>query len=232
MEPENSIESRLRAVQEETRIAVLAELLKPEVDPAPHLPAVEECLDHSSETVRHLAAVVLGRIGAPAVGSLTRALSPEQSVPVRTAAALGLAGIGPEAAPAVRELCRALTSPDENPRTAASVALAKIGAPAAASLRLLLRFTNPVVVEAAVSALAFIGPGAAEAIPDLESLATGASVPLQLALAAALVRTSGDPARGLPILLRFTGDADPVVRKKALDRTGELGAAAHPALPS
>ncbi len=99
MEPDNSIESGLRAVPEEARIAALAELLKPEVDPAPHLPAVDACLDHLSETVRHLAAVVLGRIGAPAVGPLIRALSLEQPVPVRTAAALGLAGIGSRGGP-------------------------------------------------------------------------------------------------------------------------------------
>jgi HEAT repeat protein len=231
MDADHSIESGLRSGAEETRVAALAELLKPEADPAPHLAAVDACLDHPSETVRHLASVVLGRVGAPAVGSLVRALSPAQPIPVRTAAALGLAGVGPDAAPAVRELCRSLTSSNETLRTTASVALSKIGAPAASSLRLMLRFTDQAVVAAAVSALGFIGPPAAEVIPDLDVLAAGAPLPLQLACAAALVSASGDPARGLPVLLRALGYADPEIRKQTLERIAELGEAGHSALP-
>ncbi len=230
MDSGNSIESDLRSGPEEARVAALAELVKPEARPVDYLAAVDACLDHPSEPVRHLASLVLGRIGAPAVGPLVRALNKAQPVPVRTAAALALASTGPDAAPAVRELCRALTSPDETLRTAASVALAKIGAPAVPDLRLMLRFSDPAVVAAAVFALGWAGPPAAEAVPDLEVLAAGASLPLQLACAAAVVRATGDPARGLPLLVRSLSDPDPAIRKQAVEKVGELGERAHPAL--
>ena len=152
-------------------LAALAGLLNPEVDPAPHMSGIAACLDHPEEPVRLLAAVVLGRIGAPAATSLIRALAPQQPTAVRQTAALGLASIGPPAAGAVRELCRCLTAPEEGLRNAAAVALAKIGAPAEPALRMMLRFTNPDALAAAVAALTIIGPPAAAAAPDLELLA-------------------------------------------------------------
>lgn len=212
-------------------LPALAGLLNPEVDPAPHLSGVATCLEHPEEPVRLLAAVVLGRIGAQAVPALVRGVLPEQPTSVRVIAALGLASAGPSAAGAVRELCRCLTSSDEGLRNAASVALGKIGAPAAAALELMLRFPDSGTLGAAVAALAMIGPPAAQTAGSLDALATRTPLPLQLACASALVRITGDPARGLPILLGALAAADPAVRKLSLDRIGELREAGGPAAP-
>ena len=217
--------------ESEQVLAALAGMLNPEVDPAPHLERVAACLDYPEEPVRLLAAVVLGRIGAPAVSALTRGLVPEQPTVVRVIAALGMASAGPEAAGGIRELCRCLTSPDEGLRNAASVALGKIGAPAAASLELMLRFPDPNTLAAAVSALAMIGPPAAQIAGSLDALAARATLPLQLACASALACVTGDPARGLPILLGALGSPDPAIRKLSLDRIGELQQAGGGAAP-
>ncbi|MEN6603066.1 MAG: HEAT repeat domain-containing protein, partial [Bryobacteraceae bacterium] len=56
-------------------------------------------------------------------------------------------------------------------------------------------------------------------------------LPLQLACVAAVVRATGDAARGLPLLARSLSDPDPAVRKQAVEKIGELGEQAHPALP-
>jgi HEAT repeat protein len=217
--------------ESEQVLAGLAGLLNPEVDPAPHLAGIAACLDHPEEPVRLLAAVVLGRIGANAIPSLIRGLVPEQPATVRVVAALGLASLGPPAAGGIRELCRCLTSPDDGLRSAASVALGKIGAPAASSLELMLRFPDPNTLSAAVSALAMIGPPAAQSAGSLDGLAARAPVPLQLACAAALARITGDPARGLPILLGALSSPDPAIRKLSLDRIGELQEAGGSAAP-
>jgi len=230
-QPEPSIPDDGAGGQPDRFLAILAELLKPEVDPAPYLESVTACLGHSAEPVRQLAAVVLGRIGAPAADALIRALSPQQPAAVRTTAALGLASIGAPAASGVRELCRCLTAPEEGLRNAAGVALAKIGAPAVPALCLMLRFSGTDTLAATASALAFIGPPAASAAPELDALAARAPLPLQLACAAALVRTTGDPARGLPILLRAHAAPDPDVRKLAIERIGELQQAGRPVAP-
>jgi HEAT repeat protein len=212
-------------------LATLAGLLNPEVDPGPHLSGVGACLDHPEEPVRQLTAAVLGRIGAPAVPWLIRALLPEQPMAVRVIAALGLASAGRSAAGGIRELCRCLTAPDEGLRNAASIALGKIGAPATASLELMLRFLDPNTLAAAVAALALIGPPALQSAGSLDALAARAPLPLQLACASALVRITGDPARGLPILLGALTNPDPAIRKLALDRIGELQQAGGAAAP-
>jgi HEAT repeat protein len=207
--------------------SALAELLNPEVDPAPHLRDVAMSLANESEPERQLAVVVLGRIGEPAAEHLIHALDPAQPDIVRTTAATVLAGLSPPVVSAVRSLCRCLTSPEESLRTVASLALGKIGAPAVPSLRLLLKFSDPDVVAAAISSLSMIGTPAAESLGDLEVLSSG---PLQLSCAAAMASVSGDAARGLPVLLRASEHSDPAIRIQALQRITELGAAAHPAI--
>ncbi|MDR3719370.1 MAG: HEAT repeat domain-containing protein [Bryobacteraceae bacterium] len=231
MQPEPSIQGGPAGDQADRFLATLAELLKPDVDPARYLESVTACLGHSAEPVRQLAVVVLGRIGAPAADALIRALAAQQPTAIRMTAALELASVGAPAAGGVRELCRCLTSSDEGLRTAAGVALAKIGAPAVPALCLMLRFSGPDTLAAAVSALAFIGPPAAAAAPELDALAARAALPLQLACAAALVRITGDPARGLPVLLHARSSPDPAVRQLAIERIGELQQAGQAAAP-
>jgi HEAT repeat protein len=216
----------------ELELADLAQLLLPEADPLVQIEAVAACLGKPQEQVRQVAAVVLGRIGEPAAGHLTAALDPGQPDSVRIAAALGIAAIGAPASAAVRPLCRCLTSPCGELRSVASVALAKIGPAAVPALRIVLQFSDLAVVGAAVSALSYIGPAAAESLADIQNLSVRWPLPLKLAGASAAVRVGGDPASSMPLLLQALQDPDPEVRKTGLERISELLEAAHPVVPA
>src|SRR5450759_2443423 len=147
------IQAGLRHPDAGPRLTALAELIPPEVDATPFAADVGGCVEHPSEQVRNAAIVVLGRIGEPAVPHLMRAMAETQPAIVRTFAAQALAGIGPPALPALRELCRAMTSPDDTLRLMASLALSKTGPPAVPFARRMLGFSDPLVVTAAVDAL-------------------------------------------------------------------------------
>ena len=228
MKPEE-IQAGLRAAGEGARVAALAELAPPERDPAPYYADLAACLEHLSEPVRQGATLLLGRIGAPAAGALTRALEPNQPPGVRLCAAQALAALGPAAAPAMRELCRAITAPEDGLRRQAALALGGIGAPASPWLHRMLQFSDPLAVCAAVDGLGLVGPPAAHAAPDIQRLGASPLAKLRQACATALVKITGDPAAGLPILQRELYDPDPAVRKAALGRIGELQAAGQPA---
>ena len=225
------IPRQLRAVEKHHRLAALGQLMAAEVDPSPYLADVALSLDHPEVSVRQLTAVVLGRIGAPAVGHLARALDPAQPDMIRIIVAGALANIGAPAAPAVRPLCRCLTASENDLRAIASFALARIGPASVPALRLMLQFSDPGTVTVAISALSQIGPGAGESLADLEAMAPRAPLAVQIACAAAAARISGDGSRGLPLLLRALDHPDPSVRKQSLERITELGPAAHPAIP-
>lgn len=223
------IQAGLRAKDEGARVAALAELAPPERDPAPYHADIAACLEHPSEPVRQVAVLLLGRIGAPAAGALTRALEPGQPPGVRLAAAQVLAAIGPHASPAIRELCRALTAADEGLRYQASLALGRIGAPAVPWLERMLQFSDPLALAAAVDGLGHVGPPASHAAPEIQRLGASPNVKLRQSCAAALVKITGNPAAGLPILQRDLYDPDPEVRAAALGRIGELQPAGQPA---
>jgi HEAT repeat protein len=95
----------------------------------------------------------------------------------------------------------------------------------------MLQFPNTEAIAAAVDSLAIIGRPAESAVPELQALAAGALLPLQLACAAALCSLTGDPERGLPILAKALENPDPLVRKMAAEKIAVLGAAAHALAP-
>jgi HEAT repeat protein len=251
-----TIEARLADPAEPVRLAALAELMKPEAEPAPVLDGVAACLNHPSAKVRKLAVVVLGKVAAkgqgttPAVAALTRALDETQPLRVRVFAAVGLAQAGLAAAPAIEPLCRAMNAPgaksdppapastagpatDEDLlRLNASVALRGIGAPAVPSLRRLLRASDPAVVIAAIGALGWIGPPARDASPDLHHLAASADAKTRQACSSALVKITGNAAVGLPALLQDLRSPEPSLRKAALTYIGELQALGKSASPN
>lgn len=212
------------------RQVALAELLKPSVDAAPALPVIAACLDDPSPVVRELAIVVLGQIGEPAVLALTRALAEDQAVGIRIAAASGLARIGSGAVPAIEALCRCLRDSDNLLRWQASFTLGKIGKEAVPWLRRLVNLPDPLVCEAAINALGWIGPEAIDALPDVEHKAAAPRPMLQLAACSAIARISGDPSKALPVLISMLEGPDPVLHKAALDRIGELRANALPSV--
>ena len=197
-----TIQARLSDPDENMRLAALGELMKPEAEPGRVVENVAGCLDHSSETVRQLAAVVLGQVaaqgeaGKPAVPALARALEEAQPKSVRGLAATGLARAGPAAASAIEPLCRLMTTADKNLRAQASLALGKIGAPAVPWLRRMLRATDPGVVSAAADALALIGAPAKESVEDLRTLRASPEAKVREACDSALEKITGQPAAG------------------------------------
>lgn len=196
-----TMQTRLSDDNEEVRLTALGDLMKPEAEPGQVVENVAACLDHSNETVRQLAVVVLGQVaaqgeqGKQAVPGLARALNEAQPKPVRMLAASGLARAGPAAAPACEPLCRALTSQDKSVRSAASLALGKIGAPAVPWLRRMLRAADPAVIVAAIAALGLIGRPAKDAADDLRSLRASPDPKIQQACDAALEKIGGEPPK-------------------------------------
>jgi HEAT repeat protein len=253
-----TIEARLADPAGQIRLAALAELLKPDAEPARVLESVAACLDHSSPKVRKLAVVALGKVVArgqgaqPAVLALTKALDETQPMPVRVFASVGLAQAGPSAAPAIEALCRAMDASTAQPspapagpasptgagsdkdvlRSSASLALSRIGAPAVLSLRLLLRAPDPAVAISAISALGWIGPVAGDASPDLQQLTTSPDAKTRQACWSSLVKITGNPAAGLPALLQDLRSPDPSLRKGSLVHIGELQALGKSATPN
>ena len=95
----------------QTRTVYLAESAEPD------LGEVTACLQDEAESVRLLAAAVLGRLGPAAVPSLIQGLAKTQPTPVRGIAACSLAALGPEAAPALPTMKGSATSlPSPGPR--------------------------------------------------------------------------------------------------------------------
>jgi HEAT repeat protein len=107
----------------QNRLAALGRLMASDVDPSPYLAEVAASLDHGEVSVRQMAAMVLGRIGAPAVRPLCRCLTaPEDDL--RAVASFALARIGPASVPALRLMLQF-----SDPRTVAAAvgALSQIG---------------------------------------------------------------------------------------------------------
>ncbi len=193
----------------EARMRYLAETAQP------GLSEVAACLQDESEPVRVLACVVLGRFGPTGVPGLIQGLAKTQPAPVRSIAACNLASLGPDAAPAIGELCRCLTAEDDSLRDAAVVALAKIGTPAVPFLQRMLQFSNPAVVDAAKSALNAIGPPDTSVLPALQhQMAHPDPATRKSAVKkTAQLRQSAHPA--IPDIVALTRDSDPEVRAEA-----------------
>jgi HEAT repeat protein len=223
---------RVRDPRREARLAVIAEALLPGVAVPP--PAdVAPLLDDSDPTVRELAAVLLGQIGAPAIAALSRALEEKQPLSVRIFAASGLARAGSAAAPAIEGLGKCLGASDETLRASAGFALSRIGAAALAVLRRGLAAEVSAVPSA--RAIGWMGREGAPAADDLKRLAASGRGSARVAAWSALVAVTGDPSRGLPQLTEVAGGKDPALRVEAVERIGELrehGRGAAPALRS
>jgi len=217
--------ARLQDPASYVRISALAELVKPRADALPILEAVTAGLDDPDPSVRHLAAIALGQVGAPAVPALARALEERQSLPVRIAAASGLARAGAAAATAVAALADCLRSADEVLRFHAAMALGKIGPAAVPALRGLLASGNPEVRGAALDALGFAGAGASGALEDVRALLASGG-PSSEAAAYAMIKISGDASAGLPSLLAQLEAADERGRARIVERIGTLRKAA------
>lgn len=222
-----AIESRLADPAESVRVVALAELMKPEADPARVVSGVAACLDHSSEKVRKLAVVVLGKVAAkgvgsePAVSALIRGLDASQPMPVRMFAALGLVQARAAAEPAIEVLCRAVIAPASkyNPPGSSESAAAPGATSAPAS---------PADAKAESGAKA----GSAEsAKPAKPAPPPGAPTPEDVLRLNASLALSGIGAPAVPWLRRLLRAPDPAVVTVAIGALGLIGPAARDALP-
>ncbi len=226
------VRTKLLDREDAVRLATLAGLLKPGMATPEATEAVEACLDGASENVRRVAVLVLGHLQPPAVPALARALDERHPISVRVCAASGLGRAGANAAPAIDQLTKCLTAPDDVLRWHAAFALSRIGPAAVPSLKLPLRSPDPLVVSAAIDAAGWIGSGAKTALEDVRRLATSPVPAVRLACHSAMVKITGDVSMGLPMLVAALEDRDAGVRAAALERMGHLRAAARESAPS
>lgn len=118
-------------------------------------------------------------------------------------------------------------SPDPAVRDLAEVSLRRMGDDAVPPLLELVRRGSEDERYRAVRILGRIGPGAAEAVPDLIALLTGAELEIPSALATALAGI-GAPAE--PALLPLLGSPDDTVRYWAVVALGRMDSPGPPAL--
>ena len=210
---------------ERIRLTVISALGRLASTARPAVPAVAALLarqpalpDYARRTVME----ALGSIGGEEVLSpLIHGLCDEERW-VADAAADALVTIGEPAIPALV----AGLAVDCNDSPALTVgALSEIGPPAVVALTHALRDGRPRVVALAVDALGGIGRAAASAVPAIIALGDSSDRSLRYTIVLALKRV--DPARGLPVFIRFVSDSEPIVCNAAIEAIAELGPGAR-----
>jgi HEAT repeat protein len=215
--------AKLNHSDENVRLTALGQILDANTG-AQALDAVAAGLSDASQRVRCAAMVVLGQAGARAAARLADALDSKQPAIIRMLAGCTAASLGPEAAPALDALVACLKASEQEVRNCAALALGKIGAPAVASLRKLLLNSPAADQISAANALGYVGSSAGEALNDLKQIVRDeSSAPLRVACAAAVLKISGEPKGGLPLLLAALESGAEATRVEVLERLGECG---------
>lgn len=219
-----SLRDRLRDADGAVRLGAAAEAYQRKEPPAELREELAALLTDALEDARKVAALALGRIGAPAFGDLARALDPAQPASVRAFACQAAATHGREAAPLAGAIARCLESPEETPRDVAAVLLPKLGPDAVPHVLRVLdsRSSSAATLVAAANAAGALGAEAAAAAEALRR-STGHPEPrVALACADALGRVTGRPANALPALVEASRAADEGLRAEAVRRIGTL----------
>ena len=170
---------------------------------------------------------------ADAVAQSIEDLKEYQFSETREIAAKRLGDLGPAAQAAVPYLLKALDAEDSYVRRAAFEALGKIG-PTPESVSGLvahLKTADANTVVMICEALAALGPGAQDAVPDLESVLEDEDARQRVAAAEALwkITDSVEPARSA-LIVELEAESQ-YVRNRAMRVLGEMGPAAREALP-
>lgn len=182
-----------------------------------------------SAGVRCGAARALGVIGSrAAVAGLLDALA-DPSEAVRAAAAQALMRIGPSASE-LDGLVRALASPDPYVAAFSAWSLGNLGEAAAPAVdALAAALTRDATVAVVAGALARIGPGAAEAVPELTRELASDDDGRRWRAARTLGRVGPAAAAAVAALTTALADPNSVVRAHAARALGRIGPAARPA---
>lgn len=128
MRPVEVLAEDIFAPDEATRISAFQELARYEDDALPALPALLEALSHDDEKAQRTAALIIGKIGKPAVPALEKII--EKSVDMTEVANASLAAgeIGIDALELAPLLSGNLGRVDEELRVQSAIALGKIRA--------------------------------------------------------------------------------------------------------
>jgi HEAT repeat protein len=169
----------------------------------------------------------LEKDAAEALPELEAALK-DESIFVRWMAVRTMAHLGPAAAAAVPALARTLSDPDRQVAREAAWAIGRTG-PAARVARSEVLAAYRGGLEAAASAMAAIGPDAAEAVPDLVKSLGGKWPDTEVLRALASIGPAALPA--LPKLLPYLDHQDQFARRHAADAIRAIGPAAADAIP-
>lgn len=203
---------------------------------APAVPILFASLVDKDYHVRWNAGATLSRIGSPAVATLTGGVNDGQEK-VRFESIWALRRIGPEAAPAIEELLKAIHDPDWRIAQSALSALGRIapGAEAVASeIDALLEAVPPPLpaVREAAAVARFQIKGWSKAV-DRALWETLADPDHQIRWRVGHAAIDMGPAYApfVPQLLASLKDEHPGVRRTAAEGLGCLGATAAPALP-
>jgi HEAT repeat protein len=180
-------------------------------------------LDHSDESVAHLAVVALGRLGGVAELDLVRGLDSERPPSVRQAAASGLASQGVESETALATLCIGLGDEDEIVRQLSAVALGRSGEAAVKPLLKTLESGTLVARQESIQAFGWLGASAGDAPPHLEPLLDEPDPILRLRAARALVLIPPRNDKALELLLQAAEDSENDIRALAAENLGQLG---------
>lgn len=201
---------------------------------APLVAPLCACLRAPEEGVRSPASIALGRVGAAAVGPLSRVLDESNEAGTLIAAADAAGAIGKDAAPTSEALRRASGHPDPQVGLASADALGRVSGRPASALPALVSATHSsnedLRAEAVrrIGALQRDGHGAGKTL-----LALGGDpspkVRAASAIALALVGVRGDDLLG--VLGRLLDDPDPQVRVSAAAAAGHVREEARPLLP-
>ena len=198
--------------------------------------ALIKALDSTSLTHRKAAAETLTALreeGKDAVPALKRALA-DKDLGLRLAAAAALGAIGPEAKAAIPDLVEALTQPIVELRGAALDALRGIG-PAAKDelLKVLAHVTDkdPRIRTSAIYAAVNLSERDPEVIKALEVLLKDEDAGLRVLVAEIHLQLRKKPDVVLPVLTKALNDSKPEVKTLASNVLGEIGPAAHNAIP-
>lgn len=136
------------------------------------MPAMARMLGHPDKYVRRQAVWGLGKLGEralPVLPDLCKALN-DSDTRMATGAAMTIGGMGAEAVEAIPALAKSMRGSNVVLCRIAAKALSMIGMPALPQLLADLRHPDVFVRGEAAMAIGWLGPEAAEAVPDLKAL--------------------------------------------------------------
>jgi len=223
-------------LREETKAALL-EILK---SAPPYDQNVSEAERRKRQETRGLSKEVgraLAAAGPTIIDDLLLMLTPINN-PHRSGAMETLRHLGPSGIPRLIEL---LAHENEDVRISTSVALNRIGKPSVPALIKALDSKKKYVLEGALSALRWIGPGAKDAIPAIRAIIVAKKQPDRIIIAACDVALKIDPQNSqiikdvsklLPTLIRTFEGGRAKSHLGATEVLRKLGSDAEEALPA